>query len=207
MKLQPLSGESCKAAVQKFRDFPRQTIGQRPAYSLRELKTLAPVTKRSIQASEVRDQCLADTFETRRALYLRADLRTSTSAERGFDSVRGFTLLELLIVVSVIGLLLVLVAPAFTSIKHGSDFTDSIYGIQGVLESARTYAKANRTYVFVGFAEVDSSVDPSTNPQPSGYGRVAVAVVASKDGTRQFQYTASNQGIDWTANYSNTEPS
>lgn len=123
--------------------------------------------------------------------------------ERGPKSVWGFTLLELLIVVGIIGLLLVLIAPAFTSMKSGSDFTDAIYGIQGVLESARTYAKANRTYVFVGFAEVDSSVDPSTNPQPAGHGRVAVAVVASKDGTRQFQYTTTNQGSDWTANYSN----
>src|SRR5437899_3009717 len=35
------------------------------------------------------------------------------------------------------------------------------------------------------------------------YGRVAVAVVASKDGTRQFSWATSNQGSDWTANYSN----
>jgi hypothetical protein len=74
------------------------------------------------------------------------------------------------------------------------------------MENARTYAKANHTYVFVGFAEVDSSVDPSVSPQitvGSAYGRVAIAVVASKDGTRQFDYRTSNQGSDWTANYSN----
>jgi prepilin-type N-terminal cleavage/methylation domain-containing protein len=119
----------------------------------------------------------------------------------------GFTLLELLLVVGIIGLLLVLIAPAFTSMKSGSDFTNAVYGIQGLLESARTYAKANGTYVFVGFAEVDSSVDPSVSPQvttgATPYGRVAVAVVASKDGTRQFQYATSGQGSDWTANYSN----
>ena len=119
----------------------------------------------------------------------------------------AFTLLELLIVVGIIGLLMVLIAPAFTYMKSGSDFTNAVYGIQGVLESARTYAKANRTYVFVGFAEVDSSVDPSVSPQvttgTTPYGRVAVAVVASKDGTRHFQYATSNQGSDWTANYAN----
>src|SRR5262249_17112469 len=115
----------------------------------------------------------------------------------------GFTLVESLIVVGIIGLLLVLIAPAFTNIKSGTDFTNAVYGIQGVLENARTYAKANNTYVFVGFAEVDSSVDPSISPQVAGYGRVTVAVVASKDGTRQCQYTTSNQGNDWTANYSN----
>src|SRR6266540_1955238 len=66
----------------------------------------------------------------------------------------GFTLLELLIVVGIVALLMVLIAPAFTSMKSGNDFTNGVYGIQGVLENARTYAKANRTYVFVGLAEV-----------------------------------------------------
>jgi type II secretory pathway pseudopilin PulG len=115
----------------------------------------------------------------------------------------AFTLLELLIVVGIIGLLLVLIAPGFTSIKSGNDFTTAINGIRDVLANARTYAKANRTYVFVGFAEVDASVDSSVTPQVAGFGRVAVAVVASKDGTRHFNYATTNQGADWTANYSN----
>jgi prepilin-type N-terminal cleavage/methylation domain-containing protein len=164
------------------------------------------MTKRSSQMSEVRDQWSAEGFEAQRALYLTSDLRTQTSAERGPESVQGFTLLELLIVVGIIGLLLVLIVPAFTSMKSGSDFTNVVYGIQGVLESARIYAKANRTYVFVGFAEVDSSVDSSVSPQvttgSAPYGRVAVAVVASKDGTRQFVWAASGPGGDWTADYS-----
>ena len=104
-------------------------------------------------------------------------------------------------------LLLVLMAPAFTYIKGGTDVTSAAYRIKGVLDTARTYAKANNTYVFVGFAEVDSSVDPSVSPQvttgTTPYGRVAVAVVASKPGTRQFAYATSNQGSDWTASYSN----
>jgi type II secretory pathway pseudopilin PulG len=114
----------------------------------------------------------------------------------------AFTLLELLIVIGIIAALLVLLAPAFTTIKSAGDVTSAVYGIQGLLENARTYAKANHTYVFVGFAEVDASVSPSVSPQVPGNGRVAVAVVASKDGTRQFNY-ATNQGNDWTANYSN----
>ena len=124
--------------------------------------------------------------------------RSFSQRERG----SAFTLLELLIVVGIIVVLLVLMAPAFTNLKSSGDVTDAVYGIKGLLENARTYAKANHTYVFVGFAEVDASVSPSGSPQVAGNGRVAVAVVASKDGTRQFNYATSNQGSDWTANYS-----
>ena len=119
----------------------------------------------------------------------------------------GFTLLELLIVIGLIAILLVLVGPAFTTMKSGSDVTSAIYGVKGVLENARAYAKANHTYVFVGLAEVDSSIDSSVSPQISTgdtpYGRVAVAVVASKDGTSQYQYATTDQGTDWKANYGN----
>jgi prepilin-type N-terminal cleavage/methylation domain-containing protein len=86
----------------------------------------------------------------------------------------GFTLLELLIVVSITGLLLVLMAPAFTSIKSGTDVTSAAYTIKDVLETARTYAKANNTYTWVGFS--GSIGSPVT-------GNVALVVVASKDGT------------------------
>jgi len=119
----------------------------------------------------------------------------------------GFTLLELLIVIGLIAILLVLVGPAFTTMKSGSDVTSAIYEVQGVLENARAYAKTNHSYVFVGFAEVDSSIDASVSPQISTgdtpYGRVAVAVVASKDGTSQYQYATTDQGTDWKANYAN----
>src|SRR4051794_9333393 len=64
----------------------------------------------------------------------------------------GFSILELLIVIGIIGLLLVLTAPAFTSIKSGTDVTSAAYTIKGVLDTARTYAKANNTYTWVGFS-------------------------------------------------------
>src|SRR5689334_4893359 len=103
--------------------------------------------------------------------------------QRDSESIRGFTLLELLIVIGIIGLLLVLIAPAFTTIKGGTDVTSAAYTIKTALETARTYAKANNTYTWIGFKEVDVSRDPSA-PQVNGQGRVAFAIVASKDGTR-----------------------
>ena len=116
---------------------------------------------------------------------------------------RAFTLMEMLTVIGIISILLVLLVPAFTTRKSADDVTSAANSIKGLLETARTYAKANNTYVFVGLAEVKASVD-SSGPQQAGNGRVAVAAVASKDGTRHFQYLTSGQGTDWTANY-NTE--
>jgi len=97
----------------------------------------------------------------------------------------GFTLPELIIVVGIIGLLLVLIAPAFTSIKGGTDVTSAAYTIKGVLDTARTYAKANNTYVWVGFYEEDVT-QPSTTPATAGIGRLVISIVASQDGTMLY---------------------
>jgi prepilin-type N-terminal cleavage/methylation domain-containing protein len=61
----------------------------------------------------------------------------------------AFTLLELLIVVGVIGLLLLLIAPAFTTIKIGTDVTSAAYTVKGVLDTARTHAKGKK-YLHMG---------------------------------------------------------
>src|SRR5213596_2264407 len=93
---------------------------------------------------------------------------------------RAFTLLEMLVVMGIIATLMVLVAPAFTTIKSGTDVTSAAYTIKDVLETARTYAKANNTYTWVGFFEEDVS---STMPGTAGVGRLVMSIVASKDGT------------------------
>src|SRR5438034_4312352 len=107
----------------------------------------------------------------------------------------AFTLVELLIVVGIIGLLMVLIAPAFTTIKGGTDVTSAAYTIKGVLDTARTYAKANNTYTWVGFYEEDVS-QSSTNPATSGVGRLVMSIAASKDGTTIYTGTLSSPAVE-----------
>jgi Tfp pilus assembly protein FimT len=126
---------------------------------------------------------------------------TAFTLPRQRERASAFTLLELLIVVGIMGLLLVLIAPAFTTIKGGTDVNSAAYTIKGVLDTARTYAKANNTYTWVGFKEVDVSQDSSVSPQAGGTGRVAMAIVASKNGTRGYDITSDPS--PWIANYNN----
>src|SRR5438132_5676326 len=111
-------------------------------------------------------------------LATRGELRKLSRA----GCVNAFTLIELLIVIGIIGVLLVLIAPAFTYIKGGTDVTSAAYTIQGVLDTARTYARANNTYTWVGFYEEDVS-QSSTSPATAGTGRLVMSIVASKDRT------------------------
>jgi type II secretory pathway pseudopilin PulG len=109
-------------------------------------------------------------------------------------------LLELLIVIGIVALLLVLIAPAFTYMKGGTDVTSAAYTIKGAFDTARTYAKANDTYAWVGFYEEDvsqPSVIPAPNPIcPGCLGRLVISIVASKDGTNI--YGSGNGAIDPT---------
>src|SRR5437899_9703572 len=102
----------------------------------------------------------------------------------------GFTLIELLVVMGIIALLMALVAPAFTTIKSGTDATSAAYTIKGALDTARTYSKANNTYTWVGFYEENVS-QPS--PAAAGTGRVVMSIVASNDGTMIYNLSSPAQ--------------
>jgi Tfp pilus assembly protein FimT len=116
----------------------------------------------------------------------------SPPSPRRTQSTTGFTLIELLVVVGVIVLMMGLAIPAFNAIRGGTDFTSAVYSISGALQEGRAYAMANNTYVLVGFDEVSAAQNASASPQVSGTGRLAIAIVASKDGTRPYQSLITN---------------
>lgn len=103
----------------------------------------------------------------------------------------AFTVVELVAVIGVIVVLMLLLAPAFTSLKSAGDVTSAAYTIKGVLEEARSYAMANNTYTWVGFYEEDGSA-PSASPTATpGTGRLVMSTVAAKDGTTVYNPNSS----------------
>src|SRR5207249_6241284 len=96
------------------------------------------------------------------------------------ERVSAFTLIELLVVMAIIAILLLLVAPAFTNLKSAGDVTSAAYTIKGVLDTARTYAKANNTYTWVGFYEENVANPSSPYPDLPNTGRLVMSIAASK---------------------------
>ena len=94
----------------------------------------------------------------------------------------AFSLIELVAVIAIVTVLTALLVPAFTNLKSANDLTNAAYTIKEVLEQARTYARINNTYAWVGFYEENGSIAP-TNPPTAGSGRLVMSSVASVEGT------------------------
>ena len=115
----------------------------------------------------------------------------------------GFTLMELMVVIAIMIIVAAFVAPAFTTMKSAGDVTSAVYNISGVLEQARAYAMANSTYVWVGFRGsrcIERFFGQSANDRS---GRLAIAIVASRDGTRGYDVTNSSLPNPAWTNYNN----
>jgi prepilin-type N-terminal cleavage/methylation domain-containing protein len=88
-------------------------------------------------------------------------------------SSRGFSLVELLVVMAILVVMLALAGPAMNALKGANDVNQAAADLSGILEQARAYAMANNTFTYVGLHQV-TGTDSS----------VKFAVFASKDGTR-----------------------
>jgi prepilin-type N-terminal cleavage/methylation domain-containing protein len=111
---------------------------------------------------------------------------------------RGFTLLELITVVGIMGAVMCLTVPAMNGIKGAGDLTSSTGAIGAILTEARTEAMMKNSYVFVGFYESDGSQADTIRPAPSGTGRIWVGIAVTKDGTPG--YSTANPGAWSTVN-------
>lgn len=85
----------------------------------------------------------------------------------------AFSIVELLTVMGMIALLLSMAVPAVSSILKGSQMTQALTEVSGLLEQARQYAIAQNTYVWVAFNDAPTATDA----------QLRVVVLASKSGT------------------------
>ncbi|HEX4140043.1 MAG TPA: prepilin-type N-terminal cleavage/methylation domain-containing protein [Candidatus Methylacidiphilales bacterium] len=103
-----------------------------------------------------------------------------TSSHKGQ---KGFTLIEMLTVITIAAVLAILSVPAVQGLGKAQNFDQSVYSFADALNLARSYAMANNTYVYVGLTELDCTQSLLSSPQNPGVGRVAMSIVATKDGT------------------------
>ncbi|SDT93038.1 type II secretion system protein H [Verrucomicrobium sp. GAS474] len=89
---------------------------------------------------------------------------------------RGFSLVELLVVVAIMGTMMALSGPVVTALSGSGSVNKAIIDLSRTLEQARAYAMANGTYVRVGFGEITRA---SGNSGPS----FVVLCLYSNDGT------------------------
>lgn len=95
---------------------------------------------------------------------------------------RGFSLIELLSVVSVMALLGTLIVPSLSRLVMGENFTRSLITLSNSIEKAQAYAVGNNTYTIVAFSEPDAE------------GKVAVAIFGSRDGSPGVSDLTKNSG-------------
>lgn len=90
-----------------------------------------------------------------------------------FPFKRGFSLVEILVVIFVVGLLAVCATPAFQALSKSRTMAQVTYEVAGLLELARNEAVARQTYVWVGFQSTNSG----------GSQEIQAAAVYSLDGS------------------------
>jgi prepilin-type N-terminal cleavage/methylation domain-containing protein len=99
----------------------------------------------------------------------------------------GFSLAELLVVITIVALLSVATGPAISALTSSGSASQNISQLSGLVEQAREYAVSQNTYVWV-------ALNSTTTP-----GQVSVAIIASTDGTDPANVSGTST---WqTANY------
>lgn len=95
------------------------------------------------------------------------------------SSIAGFSVVELLTVISLISILTVLVVPSVSGIRSGAAVGEAVYSVRDAVDRARQQARSRNTWVCLGFFEEDGGKEERGT---AGKGRVILGMLASKNG-------------------------
>src|SRR5207253_7972103 len=86
---------------------------------------------------------------------------------------QGFTLIELMIVVGIIGILAAIAIPNFMSYQAKARQSEAKVGLGGIFTAATAYYAVNATYIIASFSELDYA--PAGSPVYTfDYGGIAI---------------------------------
>src|SRR5436309_7451317 len=92
---------------------------------------------------------------------------------RNMKGDRGFTLIELMIVVAIIGILAAIAIPNFMSYQAKARQSEAKVGLGGIFTAATAYYATNATYIVASFSELDYA--PAGSPVYTfNYGGTAI---------------------------------
>ncbi|CUA94328.1 type IV pilin protein [Thiomonas bhubaneswarensis] len=100
---------------------------------------------------------------------------------------RGFTLIELMIVVAIIAILSAIAIPAYTQYVARSKLTEAFSGLSGMAVAAQQYYQDNRSYVAAGGGGATTCPVPTATAQDYSF-------ACSNVGATTFTFTATPQG-------------
>jgi Tfp pilus assembly protein FimT len=101
---------------------------------------------------------------------------------RSSSHASAFTLVELMIVISIMMLLMSFAAPTMSGILKGKKTDQALSAVSAVLENARMEAMVQNTYIWVGFLNKKSSGTPAP---PSGQDEVWMMSFRGKTGEKR----------------------
>jgi type IV pilus assembly protein PilE len=115
----------------------------------------------------------------------------------------GFSLIELLIAVAIIGILTAVAVPAYGNYMLRTRLTEAFTGLAGFQPTAEQYWSNNRTYDDVGAASLDQRLPPATGNfiyAVSGTSAAAYTLTATGTGPAAgFVFTIDQSGNRATA--------
>lgn len=76
-------------------------------------------------------------------------------------SQKGFSLVELLCVITIVSILASVTGPSIIGMISGDQLTNNAYQLSGIAQQARTTAMSQHTYVWLGFYSYTSSGSPA----------------------------------------------